>query len=67
MSKPNIKFVFTMAFIVTSYISFILVAVNAGFNSNFMTLWLRSWLIAYLLAIPSLLFLPPIIRKKLKI
>ncbi len=63
MNRPNFKFVFTMAFIVTSYISFILVAVNAGFNNNFVELWLRSWLIAYLLAIPSLLFLPPYIRK----
>ncbi|MCF6270799.1 MAG: DUF2798 domain-containing protein [Melioribacteraceae bacterium] len=66
MNKPNLKFAFTMAFIVTSYISFILVVINAGFNSNFMILWLRSWFIAYLLAVPSLLFLPPIIRKKIK-
>lgn len=53
-----------MAFVVTSYISFILVAINAGFDDGFMILWLRSWLIAYLLAVPSLLFLSPIIRKK---
>jgi len=65
MNKLNLKFAFTMAFIVTSYISFILVAINAGFDDGFMILWLRSWLIAYLLAVPSLLFLSPIIRKKL--
>ncbi|PKG42908.1 2-hydroxymuconate tautomerase family protein [Psychroflexus sp. MES1-P1E] len=64
MNKPNLKFALTMAFVVTSYISFILVAINAGFDDGFMILWLRSWLIAYLLAVPSLLFLSPIIRKK---
>jgi len=67
MNKSNFKFAFTMAFIVTSYISFILVAFNAGFNTDFVIIWLRSWFIAYLLTIPSLLFLPPIVRRKLKI
>lgn len=67
MEKSTLKFAFTMAFIVTSYISFILVAVNAGFDTGFIVLWLRSWIIAYLLAIPSLIFLPPYIRKILKI
>lgn len=67
VNKANLKFTFIMAFIVTSYISFILVAVNAGFEVNFINIWLRSWFIAYLLAVPSLLFLSPFIRKKLKI
>lgn len=66
MNKPNLKFTFIMAFIVTSYISFILVAVNAGFSAKFINIWLQSWFIAYLLAVPSLLFLSPFIRKKLK-
>ncbi len=34
MNKSNFKFAFAMVFIVTSYISFILVAINAGFNTN---------------------------------
>ncbi len=67
MNKSNFIFALAMAFIVTSYISFILVAINTGFNNEFMTSWLRSWFIAYVLAIPSLLFLPPYIRKKLKL
>jgi hypothetical protein len=65
MDRLNLKFTFTMALFITSYISFILVVINAGFNTSFIFLWLRSCLIAYVLAVPSLLFLSPIIRKKL--
>lgn len=67
MSKNNIKFAFAMAIVVTSYISFALVAVNAGFNNNFIFIWLRSWLIAFVIAFVSLLFVAPIVRKKLKL
>lgn len=67
MPKNNIIFAFVMALIVTSYISFILVAVNAGFNNNFIFIWLRSWLIAFAIAFISLLFVAPVIRKKLKL
>ncbi|CCG53605.1 Transmembrane protein of unknown function [Flavobacterium indicum GPTSA100-9 = DSM 17447] len=67
MNKSALKFAFIMALIVTSYISFILVSVNAGFNNNFIFIWLRSWFIAFLLAFPSLLFVAPLVRKKLKL
>ncbi|NOU39036.1 MAG: DUF2798 domain-containing protein [Ferruginibacter sp.] len=67
MPKNNIIFAFVMAIIVTSYISFILVAVNAGFHNNFIFIWLRSWLIAFVIAFFSLLFVAPVIRKKLKL
>lgn len=53
------------ALIITSYITFCLVAINIGFVADFIWLWLRSWLIAFALALPSLLFLAPFIRKLL--
>ena len=65
--KSTLKFASVTAFVVTSYITFTLVAVNIGFVNNFISLWLRSWLIAFLLAVPSLLFITPFIREKLKI
>ncbi|MDX2173876.1 MAG: DUF2798 domain-containing protein [Bacteroidota bacterium] len=65
INKSTLKFALITGLIVTSYISFTLVAVNAGFTNKFVFIWLRSWLIAYMLVIPSLLFVVPFIRKKL--
>ncbi|MBF2709534.1 DUF2798 domain-containing protein [Flavobacterium soyangense] len=61
-----IKSTLVIALIVTSYITFTLVAVNVGFVQNFIYIWLRSWLIAFILAVPSLLYVAPVIRKKFK-
>lgn len=66
MMKPHTKFSFTMGFLVTSYVTFILVAVNAGFGGHFISLWLRSWTIAFVLVSFSIYFLAPIVRKWLK-
>ena len=65
--NSKFKFVLVMALVVTSYISFILVLINAGLKEGFLLLWLRSWCIAYILAVPSLIFIPPFIKRKLKI
>ncbi len=53
-----------IALVVTSYISFALVAINAGFTQDFLMIWGRSWLIAFIMALPSLLFVGPAIKKK---
>ncbi len=66
MTKTTFKFVITTAIVVTSYITFTLVAVNLGFGQNFLSIWLRSWLIAFLLAVPSLKYVAPFIRSKLE-
>lgn len=66
MKTKDLKFSLIMAFMVTSYISFILVIVNVGFTSNFIFIWLRSWLIAFVLATPSLLLVAPLIRDKIE-
>ena len=66
MTKANLKFAVVTGIIVTSYITFTLVAVNTGFKSVFIYIWLRSWFIAFLLAVPSLLFVAPLILKKNK-
>ncbi|WP_444660218.1 DUF2798 domain-containing protein [Flavobacterium columnare] len=67
ITKPTLKSATAIAFVVTSYITFTLVAVNVGFLQNFIFLWLRSWLIAFLLALPSLLYVAPFIKNKFKI
>ena len=67
ITKSTLKFASVTGLVVTSYITFTLVAVNIGFVNNFISIWLRSWLIAFLLAVPSLLFITPFIREKLKL
>jgi len=66
MDKSNLKFAFVMGLLVTSYVTFTLVAVNVGFVPNFLFLWFRSWLIAFLLVTFSLLYVAPVVRKKIK-
>jgi len=67
MPKARLKFALITALVVTSYITFTLVAVNLGVKNGFIFKWFRSWLIAYILAVPSLLFVAPFIRKKLNL
>jgi len=38
--------------------------VNVGLVEGFVWIWFRSWLIAFLLAVPSLLFVAPFIVKR---
>jgi uncharacterized paraquat-inducible protein A len=40
-------------------VSFIVVAVNRGFENGFILLWLRSWLISFVVAVFSILFFGP--------
>jgi Protein of unknown function (DUF2798) len=65
MIKAHFKFALVTGMVITSYITFTLVAVNTGFENGFLFRWFRSWLIAYILAIPSLLFVAPFIKRKL--
>jgi Protein of unknown function (DUF2798) len=67
MTRQNLKFALITGMIVTSYITFTLVAINMGFKNDFIFKWFRSWFIAYILVIPSLLFIAPYIRKKLNL
>lgn len=64
--KYKVKVAVITALIVTSYMSFLLVVVNTGFVKNFILVWFTNWLIAFLLATPSLLFIAPLIKKKVK-
>jgi hypothetical protein len=67
MTKAQVKYALVTGLTVTSYITFTLIAINSGFKNHFLLTWLRSWFIAYLLVVPSLLFVAPFIRKRLKL
>jgi hypothetical protein len=52
-----------MAFITAGIISFTLVSINIGYQNNFIFIWFRSWAIAFIIAMLSILFIGPLVRK----
>jgi hypothetical protein len=48
-----------MGMITTVTISFVIIAINLGFNDKFLLTWLRSWLVSYVLAVSAMLFIAP--------
>lgn len=65
MKIVDLKLSIVTALIVTSYMTFIIVAVNIGFVSNFVLMWLRSWFIAFLIATPSIHCIAPYIKGRI--
>lgn len=64
MKAKELKLSIITALIVTSYMTFIIIAVNIGFVYNFLFIWLRSWLIAFVIATPSIHIIAPYIKEK---
>ncbi|WP_229214175.1 DUF2798 domain-containing protein [Dyadobacter flavalbus] len=52
-----------MGIITTGIISFTLISINIGFVSNFLVIWLKSWSMAYMIVIPVILLVGPIVQK----
>jgi hypothetical protein len=61
--KNKIMFALIMGIVTTGIISFTLISVNLGFNEKFLKIWLRSWGMAYLVVIPAILIIGPLIQK----
>jgi Protein of unknown function (DUF2798) len=64
-NKKDLQFAVWMSSITTLVVTFVLVSVNLGYTSDFLFLWIRSWLIAFIMVGFSILFLAPLIRKRL--
>ena len=60
--KRRIAFAMLMGIITTGIISFTLISINVGFGPNFAGIWLRSWGMAYVVVIPAILILGPIVQ-----
>jgi hypothetical protein len=68
MPKPTykeVKFASVMSLITTFFVTITLVSINVGFTERFLFVWLRSWLIAFVIALLSILFVGPVVRKLL--
>lgn len=60
--KQKIAFALIMGIITTGIISFTLISINVGLINGFLKVWLRSWATAYLVVIPAILFIGPLVQ-----
>ncbi len=60
--KQKIAFALIMGIITTGIISFTLISINIGYIPAFLKIWLRSWLMAYLVVIPAILIIGPLVQ-----
>lgn len=63
--KRKLLFALLMGIITTGIISFVLLAINLGFAKAFVASWLRSWGIAYVIVIPAILVIGPLLQAKI--
>ncbi|MCE3227376.1 MAG: hypothetical protein K0S32_1927 [Bacteroidetes bacterium] len=61
--KKKIAFALIMGIISTGLISFMLISVNIGFTERFLNIWLKSWGMGYIVVIPAILILGPVVQK----
>lgn len=62
--KRKILFALLMGIITTGIISFTIISLSTDLKGYpFLKLWLRSWSIAYVVVIPCILILSPIVEK----
>jgi len=61
--KQKIAFALIMGIITTGIISFTLITVNLGWAHLHLEIWVRSWLTAYLIVIPAILIVSPLVEK----
>jgi hypothetical protein len=61
--KQKIAFALIMGIITTAIISSTLIYLNIGFTEKFLKIFLKSWAIAYVIVIPVILTIGPVIQK----
>ena len=61
--KNKIAFALIMGIVTTGIISFTLISINIGFSDRFLSIWLKSWGVAYLVVIPAILLIAPLVQK----
>lgn len=61
--KQKIAFALIMGIVTTGIISFTLITVNIGWANFQVEIWLKSWAIAYLIVIPAILMISPLVEK----
>ncbi|HKY90721.1 MAG TPA: DUF2798 domain-containing protein, partial [Nevskiaceae bacterium] len=63
--KRKIAFALSMGIVTTGIISFALLAINFGVSAQFPLVWLRSWAMAYVIVIPAILLIGPLLQARI--
>ena len=63
--KRKIAFALSMGVVTTGIISFAILALNLGFASGFLMVWLRSWAVGYVIVIPAILLIGPMLQARI--
>ena len=61
--KQKIVFAFLMGIFTTGLVSFTVVLANLGFTETFWQIWLKSWSIAFLVLVPVILIVSPVMER----
>jgi hypothetical protein len=61
--KRKIVFAFLTGIVTTGMVSFTVVLINLGLTENFWRIWLKSWSLAFLVAVPVILIVSPVIGR----
>ena len=61
--KPRIVHALLMGIVPTGVVSFTVMVINFGFSEHFLKTWLRSWSIAYVIMVPIIFILRPVVDR----
>lgn len=61
-AKP-VLFALLMASVTVSVVSFVLIWLNAGFVAGFVWIWLKSFAVAYVIVVPFILVVGPLVQR----
>lgn len=61
--KRKITFAFLMGSVTTGLVSLTVILINFGLTHSFWRIWLRSWATAFLVVVPVILIVSPLIAR----
>lgn len=61
--RHKIVFAFLMGIVTTGLVSFTVILANLGFTETFWQIWLKSWSMAYLVVVPVILIVSPVMER----
>ena len=61
--KHKIVFAFLMGILTTGLVSFTVILANLGFTEMFWRVWVKSWSMAFLVIVPIILIVSPVIER----
>lgn len=60
-------FAFFMALLMSCIMSLVISVFNVGFVENILSIWIKAWGFAFIVAMPAVLLVSPVVRKLVKL